>query len=182
VTDAARIRSRLAERLFGGRLLMNSVRGDWVEEMVALALEPDWRLCSGDWAGWDLELADGLRMQVRQSAALQSWGTVTARPRFSIAPVTGYWREDGVWTPCPGRIADLYLFAWHGRTDEGADHREPAEWRFHAVPETALPAQRSIGLAALGALAPATSLDDLRRAVAAAADAIPPSAHRAGRA
>ena len=39
--------TRLAHRLFGAPLLRNSIRGELVEEMVAVALEPEWALCAG---------------------------------------------------------------------------------------------------------------------------------------
>lgn len=63
---------RLAQRLYGTPIIRNSARGELVEEIVAMALEPDWLLCSGDWGGCDLVYpASGLRMQVKQSAARQ---------------------------------------------------------------------------------------------------------------
>ncbi len=43
------VTTRLTHRLFGAPLLRNSIRGEWVEEMVAVALEPEWALCAGDW-------------------------------------------------------------------------------------------------------------------------------------
>jgi len=62
--------ARLIYRLFGKPLLRNSIRGEWVEEMVAVALEPEWALCAGDWGACDLAQVDGpLRIQVKQSAA-----------------------------------------------------------------------------------------------------------------
>ena len=68
------ITTRLAQRLLGIPLIRNSIRGDLVGEMVAVALEPEWQLCAGDWAAFDLKQADGpLRIQVKQSAARQGW-------------------------------------------------------------------------------------------------------------
>ena len=49
----------------------------------------------------------------------------------------------------PGQ-AHLYVFAWHGRSDERADQRDPEQWRFFVVAESDLPRnQKSIGLARL---------------------------------
>ena len=60
------ITTRLARRLLGTPLIRNSIRGELVEEMVALALEPEWQLCAGDWAAFDLKQTDGpLRIQVK---------------------------------------------------------------------------------------------------------------------
>ena len=66
--------TRLTRRLFGSPLLRNSIRGELVEEMVAQALEPEWALCADDWGACDLKQVSGpLRIQVKQSAARQSW-------------------------------------------------------------------------------------------------------------
>jgi hypothetical protein len=46
-----------------------------------------------------------------------------------------------------GRNADLFIFAWHPRTDEAADHRDPRQWLFHVVAEPLLPLGKSISLA-----------------------------------
>ena len=58
----------VATRLLGTPLIRNDIRGEVVEEMVAVALEPEWQLCAGDWAAFDLKPADGpLRIQVKAS-------------------------------------------------------------------------------------------------------------------
>lgn len=62
--------TRLDHRLFGPPILRNSIRGELVEETVAIALEPEWALCADDWGACDLAQVDGpLRIQVKQSAA-----------------------------------------------------------------------------------------------------------------
>ena len=60
------ITARLANPLLGTPLIRNDIRGELVEEMVAVALEPEWQLCAGDWAAFDLKQADGpLRIHVK---------------------------------------------------------------------------------------------------------------------
>jgi hypothetical protein len=133
--------ARLTRRLFGSPILLNSLRGEVVEEMVAMALEPEWEHCAGDWAAFDFrERRSGLRIQVKQSAARQSWHKQQcppARPRFSIAEKTGRWDEGDRWVAEPGRNADLFVFAWHKLTGETADHRDPLQWEFYVVAESA---------------------------------------------
>jgi hypothetical protein len=143
---------RLVHRWFGQPIIRNDLRGELVEEIVATALEPDWQSCSTDWGPCDLiRPADGLRIQVKQSAALQSWTKPdgpTPRPCFSIASKTG--RYDGAtWIPGSGRNAEIFIFAWHDRTDERADHRDAEQWQFFVVSERDLPDQKSIGLSTL---------------------------------
>ena len=155
--ESAAVVARLTRRLFGSPLLRNSIRGELVEEMVAMALEPEWELCAGDWAACDLrQPRSGLRIQVKQSAARQSWHrseTVPGNPRFSIAEKTGRWEEGDKWVAEPGRNADIFIFAWHPHGGAAADHREPDQWLFHIVAESRLPPAKSISLAGIRALA-----------------------------
>lgn len=46
--DPAALIARLTHRLFGSPILLNSLRGEIVEGMVAMALEPDWEHCAGE--------------------------------------------------------------------------------------------------------------------------------------
>lgn len=129
-----------------------------------MALEPEWALCAGDWGACDLMQVGGrLRIQVKQSAARQSWhadDSPPPRPRFSIAHKTGRY-EGQTWIAKPGRNAEIFIFGWHDRADDTADHRDPAQWQFYVVAETELPAQASISLATLRRLAQPVSHEDL---------------------
>ena len=158
------------------RPIMNNVqRGDYVECMIATALRPDWRLTSEegwDWAAWDCEhTASEARLEIKQSAARQPWDRGSDRhrrnPRFDIGPRTGYWPKDGgPWIADPGRHADVYVFAWHGKADEHADHRDAAQWRFFVVAEPSLPGgQKSVGLSGLERIADPCCVGELARAV-----------------
>lgn len=142
------------------RPIINNIhRAEYVEHLVAAVLGAEWFLpwTEGyDWAPWDLEhRPSGARMEIKQSAALQTWhtheGIRTRSPRFDIAPRTGYWTSDSVWIDASGRPAHIYVFAWHPETDPGlADHRAPEQWLFFPIPVARLPAsQKSIGLAGL---------------------------------
>ena len=110
-------------RRYEQRIMNNVCRSDYVECMVASVLGADWHLTwadGWDWAPWDCEHAQtGARLEIKQAAARQSWdhGTtaVRRRPVFDIAARQGYWpRDGGPWIEAPGRLAHLYVFAWHG--------------------------------------------------------------------
>ena len=145
------------------RRVMNNIdRAAYVECLVATLLEPAWSLtwATGyDWAPWDLEHRDGTRLEVKQSAARQTWhekqeDIVAKPPRLDIAPRTGYWDRTSKWIPKPGRHADLYVFAWHPETRKClADQRVPEQWTFYVVRTIRLPAKRGIGLKRLRCLA-----------------------------
>ncbi|BDI61877.1 hypothetical protein [Qipengyuania nanhaisediminis] len=161
--DAA-LKSRLMSALFDAPLVNNAFRGTLVEAMLAQVLELEWQWCSADWASHDFENADGLKLEVKQSTALQSWHEPGLRPnrgRFDIKARTGRY-EGARWIEAPGRAAQIYVFAWHGITDPlRADHRDPSQWQFHAVKAVDLPEQKSIALSRVAALVEPCSINEI---------------------
>ena len=149
-------------------LINNVERGTYVEHMIALALkELQWGL-TWPWGPWDLEHQDRARIEVKQSAARQTWHKRSDPPsqgRFGIKkPSEGYELEDGTRIETPRhRHADLYVFAWHPEKDlRIADHRRPDQWEFFVVAESRLPPfpdpppknPTTIGLNGLNAVGP----------------------------
>lgn len=122
-----RIKAKAADAAFGRPLVNNVLRGLLVEAIVAEALGDEWTWCAAGYASWDFENADGVRLEVKQSAARQSWAS--AQPSvcsFDIAPRKGRW-ESGIWIAEPGRAASIYVFAHHPLNGDDADHRDPAQ-------------------------------------------------------
>ena len=170
---------RLVDRVYNQPLIGNVERGAYVECLIELALSelrPPWSL-TGTWDAWDLEQAEsGARIEVKQSAALQTWSGSNdapsggAAPSFDIAPRGGWIAADP-----PQRFADLYVMAWHAETDSSiADHRLPDQWRFYIVPEHRLPAaQKRIGLGPLSRLVEACGFDELAAVVEQAMAELP---------
>lgn len=147
---------RLVDHLLGKPIVGNAFRGTLVEAILAGVLEPEWRWRADGWGSFDFEGPNGMGLEVKQSAVRQDWHDDTSMPatgRFDIAARTGRW--DGKdWVTAPGRAAAIYIFAWHPIFDpEIADHRQPDQWQFHVVLAKHLPAQKSIGLSAIQALA-----------------------------
>lgn len=167
----SKLERRIIDALLGKPLVTNAFRGMLVEAMLAEVLAPDWRWCGADWASHDFENAAGVRLEVKQSAALQSWHGEGARPnpgRFDIAARKMRW-EGTVKVEEGGRAAAIYVFAWHPECDAGkADHRDPAQWEFHIVPASALPPQKTLGLTAVRRLAGSVKIDAVAGEVAAA--------------
>lgn len=166
-TEASRqIVERAAQAAFGRPLVSNTLRSILVEAMVAQALEPEWTWCAADYASWDFERADKLRLEVKQSAARQTWakdGRISTA-RFDIAARTGAWL-NGAWAPGSRRNAHLYVLAHHVVTDDTTDHRERSQWLFYVVTAARLPNSATIGLAGLKALATPVRFDRLHNAV-----------------
>ena len=133
----------LNERFYSQPLIDNVYRGDYVETLILFALGEGWKQ-TPEWSSWDLERDDGIRVEVKQSAALQSWhrstGIKKPCPSFDIAPRAGYYTDSSdaaVWVgidpeePDFLRAADLYIFAWHPENNPDiADHRRAEQWEF----------------------------------------------------
>jgi hypothetical protein len=145
---------RAAEISYGNRLVENRYRGLVAEIIVGAALGPQWRLCPGDWSGWDLEHLTGCRLDVKQSAARQTWASPKkpSSTRFDIRERSGYFEEDGRWTPRTGRPAQIYVFAYHPVRDDSADHRDASQWQFHVAAANRLPPSQSISLEKVNSL------------------------------
>lgn len=168
---AGMVVERACDLLFGKPLVMNVFRGQLAEAIISVALEPHWEWCSADYANWDFQDASGLRLEVRSSAARQSWASTSERvpePRFDIRARRDVAEGVGS-TTANRRFADIYIFAYHPRTDDGADHRDPAQWRFYSVQTSHLPLQNSISIGALRKLGVECGFDDLGRTVASLA-------------
>jgi hypothetical protein len=157
------IARRLAALLFDQPLIQNQFRSAFIEAMIEPHLARDgWLYCGANWSGWDFEHKLGTRLELKQSAAWQTWDPfkqaasgLPPKPGpgiFDIAPRTGWFDAAGaVWTKEPGRPAHLYVFAWNGQYGDAADHRDAGQWEFFIVPTAALPQQKTLSLRRLRA-------------------------------
>ena len=170
---AEKIFADLVAKLFDVRIIGNQYRSHYVERLVVIGLGDGFEVVSDDWGGWDIEHESGLRIEVKQSAAHQTWTQNLARAKkpaagsFDIAPRTGYWTNRGAtWVSAPGRHADIYIFAWHPIADAAAaDHRDPAQWQFFVVPTVELPErQKTISRKVVEQRWQAVGFDKLRKA------------------
>jgi hypothetical protein len=141
------------ERFINQRVIINVFRASHVEAMIARALGDTCRLTNG-WEAWDLEhCATGLRLEVKQSAAMQTWQGSDSKspPSFDIA--ARKWQYIGTEArkvEPPQRLADIYIFAWHGDDSERCDQRDPDQWRFLVSTSDDLPrGQKSISRGSL---------------------------------
>ncbi|MCB2074957.1 MAG: hypothetical protein H6917_04955 [Novosphingobium sp.] len=156
--------AKVCEAAFGKPLVTNVLRGQVIEAIIALALEPEWTWCSADYASWDFERDDGLRMEVKQSAYRQSWKTdpnAKISPGFDVKARKGRW-EGSTFIAEPGRAAHLYVLAYHDIRDDSADHRDPAQWSFFVIPTPEIPPVARIGLGSVKRLTEPVSILDLR--------------------
>ncbi len=170
---------KAAKAAFGKPLITNIHRGLIAETIVALALEPEWLWVSADYSNWDFERADGLKLEVKQSAVKQSWtdeyqgSSFRSKATFDIAARTGY-RQGQNWVAEIGRAAQIYVFCHHVIGDETADHREPSQWEFYIIEASRLPLQKKISLNPLKALCDPVSFEQVFSAVQAVAKNMTP--------
>lgn len=134
--------------------LSNALRGVLAECIVATALD-----CTQkpriEWDAYDLVTEDGLRVEVKSSAYLQTWPQ--KRPsaiRFDIGPKKSWDSETYASSSEALRPADVYVFCVFAATDRiTADPLDLDQWFFLVCPTTVLDekcgAQKSIGLASL---------------------------------
>ena len=150
-----------------GELSEVKLRGQWVETIVAMALEDTGLHPSHAGYWYDLERG-GVGLEVTSSAAWKPRHP-TPNPAFDIAPQSEILKENTrVKLSAPKRHAALYVFAYHPRAKATADQRDPAQWSFWVVPTAKLPHTKTIGLEQVRTLAPKVGYQELAQKVAEA--------------
>lgn len=158
VFSVAEVVAKAADAAFGKPLVTNVLRAQIVEAMIALSLTSHWQWCSADYSPCDFQHDDGLRLEVKQSAARQTWSTdKPSKAIFDVASRTGR-NEAAGWVEEQGRAAQIYVFAHNSTFDDTADHRDPAQWQFYVVPTYALPDVKQISLSRIMALSDGVSI------------------------
>ncbi|MCY4382110.1 MAG: hypothetical protein OXE44_03040 [Nitrospinae bacterium] len=152
-------------------LVGNTARGILAEFIVARALEiPTEKEVRDEWAPFDLETPDGIKIEVKSAAYVQSW----EQARFSRisfgTPRTRAWDpESGLLASEPKRQADVYVFALFARQEVPIDPLELDQWKFYALSTAKLDERKSLSLSALEGLASPVAYYELADAVRKAA-------------
>jgi len=116
-------------------LVLNTIRGVLAEYIVAKALGVPAEGVRDPWQSYDLESDDGVRVEVKSAAYIQSW----AQDRFSDITFTVGKRLG--WDPDTNRMdsdsrrhADIYVFALLGHREQATiNPLDLSQWRFWAV-------------------------------------------------
>lgn len=145
---SSQIQDRILTEFLTSKLLDNALRGYFCEAMLAEALGPTCRVASHGWAPWDLEIGprngtfpDRIRIQVKNSALLQTWHGATSPPSDSLFDLTwrrrpAYWDRDAKDVPCEdeGFLCDLFALCHHPVSDPAiADQTDPAQWQVYLL-------------------------------------------------
>ncbi len=138
-------------------LRANTLRGVLAEYIVAKALGT-LNTKRVEWDKYDLRV-DGIGVEVKSAAYVQSWGTQPSTISFDISPKIGWDERTDTYSVTAERSAAVYVFCL--LTETNRDHVDPldvAQWTFYVLPTSVLnqklPEQKRIRLDPLIALSP----------------------------
>jgi hypothetical protein len=149
-------------------IVSNATRGRFAEFIVASALNVDLTIPRDEWSAWDLASPEGIKIEVKSAAYLQSWSQSSlSKIVFSIRPARAWDGSSGEFTTDPSRQADIYIFCLLKHQDkETLDPLNLDQWDFYVVPTPILDSyQRSntaITLSSLNRLSSPVRYGDLR--------------------
>ena len=140
-------------------LVGNALRGTLAEYIVACALGIDGGTRT-EWDAFDLCTADGVRIEVKSAAYLQSW----KQSRYSaigydVRATFGWDAATNTSSPTRRRHADVYVFCLlHHKDKTTIDPLDLSQWTFYVLPARVLderiPTQRRLALSTLLRLDP----------------------------
>jgi len=139
-------------------LLGNALRGILAEFIVASTIDV---LDSPreEWDAYDLITKDGLKIEVKSSAYLQSWKQdKLSKISFGIQPTT-VWDENNKRSTESKRQADVYVFCLLAHKDQSSvNPLDLSQWEFYVldtkVLDNKIPLQKKITLSSLLRLNP----------------------------
>jgi hypothetical protein len=143
----------------GSDLVDNTYRGVLAEFLVAKALGIPTDGVRQSWTPYDLQTAEGVKIEVKSAALLQSWGQrELSSIQFVVPRRRGF---DGITNQLeatPSRHADVYVFALLAHEDKNSvDPLQLEQWTFYVLAARRLDerqrSQHSITLRSLTALA-----------------------------
>lgn len=117
----------------GSDLLNNTKRGAFAEFVVATATGCDITKPREAWSKFDLETPDGIKLEVKSAAYLQSWNQPTGRSRimFSIKEALPWDAGTNRQGTKKERSADVYVFCLlHHADKRTVDPLDLDQWTF----------------------------------------------------
>ncbi|MGV9732678.1 hypothetical protein ACWDT5_01160 [Rhodococcus aetherivorans] len=116
-------------------LLGNAMRGVLAEYLVGTALGCVHGRTRLEWDAWDLRTVDGIRLEIKSAAYLQSWRqSAYSRIGFDIRPTTAWYAETNTYSSDRRRQADVYVFCLFAHRDKAtADPLDVGQWQFYVT-------------------------------------------------
>ncbi|MBR0076744.1 MAG: hypothetical protein IJP96_13435, partial [Synergistaceae bacterium] len=151
-------------------LVDNSERGIFAEFLVHTAMKST-EMIRRNWTSYDILSPEGIKIEVKASGYIQSWGQEKLSPiNFLIRPTQVCNAEDNNFSGGKVRQADVYVFCVHTHTEqESINILDTSQWRFYVLSTATLNEkvgnQEKISLTKLKALNPKeTDYSGLRNA------------------
>lgn len=155
-------------------LRMNNVRGILAEFLVAKAVGAT-EAPKEEWANFDVQTPDGIRIEVKASAYWQSWPQRGPSKIVFSGLTARTWEDDGSYSADRQIRADVFVFAVQACADSTKyDPLDVGQWEFYVLPASAIAetGARSLSLASLGRYKTGPiAWEDLAKAVATASRA-----------
>ncbi|MFZ2272174.1 hypothetical protein ACTXOY_11295 [Corynebacterium variabile] len=135
--------------------LDNALRGVLAEYLVGLALGGPDRDARVEWDPYDLTTPDGVKIEVKSTAYLQSWAQKRKSTLVFNIPETNAWDSaTGSWGLSRARQSDMYVFCVFNAVEpETADPLDMTQWDFYVAPTSrvnaALGGQKTVVLSSL---------------------------------
>jgi len=102
-------------------LLSNATRGTLAEFIVAMAMDIDLSNVREEWDAYDLETKDGIKIEVKTSAYLQSWFQKKySKIIFSIKQAHFWNSETNETSKIKSRPSDVYVFCLLNHKDKNS--------------------------------------------------------------
>ncbi|MBK8702350.1 MAG: hypothetical protein IPN33_01210 [Saprospiraceae bacterium] len=146
-------------------ILSNATRGIFAEFIVATALDLVKNNTRNEWGAFDLETPNGIKIEVKSSAYIQSWAQKDySNIIFSIKPSKAWDKESNELAKESKRHVDVYVFCLlHHKNQESINPLSIDQWEFYVLSTLALGDERkTIGLKSLQNLTSSVSYDKLK--------------------
>lgn len=116
-------------------LLSNAARGIFAEFLVATALGIPIEKPREEWATYDLITAEGIKVEVKSAAYLQSWNqTRLSEIKFGIGKTKKFDLNGKMINEPPQRWADVYVFCLLAHQDKRTvNPLDVSQWEFYVV-------------------------------------------------
>lgn len=152
-------------------LLSNATRGRFAEFIVATATRIDISICRDEWSAYDLETPEGIKVEVKSAAFLQSWSQASySQVSFSIKESQIWDADTNKFSNSRKRHADVYVFCLLNHMDKRTvDPMNLDQWEFYVLPTDLISKKivgsKSISLSKLRSMVDSVSYDDLANTI-----------------
>lgn len=132
----------------------NAERGKLAEYIVKCAVDAS-SPCRIEWDAVDIISPEGVKIEVKSSAYLQSWKcSKLSTIQFDVAPKKSWDSETNQYSETIGRNSDVYVFCLFSCQDPSfANPLDLSQWDFYVLSTNVLneriPKQKTIGLTSL---------------------------------